>query len=91
MLRVSESTWYGPYDPIMHLSRSALSMNPPGFYRLHLICAKTDPFVLGCTVILGPWGRRICWEIIKRDEKALVEYLNEKNQSDKKVYRQSFF
>ena len=59
-LRVSEFTCYGPYDPIMHLSRSDLSLDPAGFYRLYLKRSKTDPFALGCTIILGPSGRRIC-------------------------------
>ena len=55
-LRVSEFTCPGAFDPSRHLSRDYISLEPAGFFRVHLKVSKTDPFARGCTVFLAPSG-----------------------------------
>ena len=59
-MRNSEFTCAGPFVPAQHLSLQDLQYDLGGFFRLHVKSSKTDPFRIGCTIVLGPSGGRIC-------------------------------
>ena len=59
-MRVSEFTCAGPFVPSHHLSLQDFPYDLAGHFRLHVKSSKTDPFRVGCTIVLGPSGGRIC-------------------------------
>ena len=59
-MRVSEFTCAGPFVPSHHLSFQDLQYDLAGHFRLHVKSSKTDPFRVGCTLVLGPSGGRVC-------------------------------
>ena len=48
------------FNPLVHLARSDISFTSDGSFLLQLKASKTDPFQIGCSIMLAPSGRLVC-------------------------------
>ena len=58
--RISEITSSGPVGSSRGLTREDVQWDPAGHFRINLRTSKTDPFSMGCMVLVGSSGRPIC-------------------------------
>jgi len=48
------------FNPLVHLSCSDISFTSAGSLSLQLKSSKTDPFRMGCSIMIVPSGRSVC-------------------------------
>ena len=48
------------FNPLVHLSCSDISFTSAGSLSLQLKSSKTDPFRMGCAIMIVPSGRSVC-------------------------------
>ena len=71
LLRASEFTCNGPFNPEVHLTSQDITFHPdiqsPSLIRVRLKQSKTDPFCQGCTLTIAKSTSPICSVMAMKD------------------------